>query len=368
MADDDLVVLPSDVDEELPPDVMDGDVFGAGPMPSSSSRPKPAAMKRPVMKRPSAIKSIAGTIKKKPAAKSPPERDCHSSLNYLAVNLKGAPSMPTHMKEMIDSLDKPIQPPLDVLAEIFSPPRVMKSIHALGYPATRAMDLKTGWDLTKPDIQEAAMKDLALKSPKVLGLSPPCTYMSQLMHSNWWRMDKSEREKGLNESIKMLDFAVWLATWQHQQSKGFYLEHPQGAKSWSRPNVKELMAKPGVFTCTFDECQFGLVSKEEHTPIQKPTILMTNIPDIHAAFHGKRCHGGHQHVSCQGVEGGVKRSVWAQMYPKMMCDTLASSIISHLKDSFCYLICKGARGFAMRSTRLRDISQSGVIVVVIELS
>ena len=43
----------------------------------------------------------------------------------------------------------------------------------------------------------------------------------------------------------------------------------------------------------FDQCRFGLVSKKEEKPVQKPTIFCTNMPSVTAAFQGKFCLGNH---------------------------------------------------------------------------
>ena len=89
------------------------------------------------------------------------------------------------------------------------------------------------------------------------------------------------------------------------------------------PKVENL---PGEHA-RFDQCQFGLVSKVDRNPIQKTTVLCSNMPAIISAFHGRTCAGGHTHCSIQGSEGGLKRSTWAQYYPTPMCEALAKAIL-----------------------------------------
>ena len=56
----------------------------------------------------------------------------------------------------------------------------------------------------------------------------------------------------------------------------FLHEHPWGAKSWSIPEMEELLADVRVEVSYADQCQFGLTSKiaagsEDQGPAKKPT-------------------------------------------------------------------------------------------------
>ena len=72
---------------------------------------------------------------------------------------------------------------------------------------------------------------------------------------------------------------------------------------------------PGVSVARFDQCQFGLVSKEKQDPLRKRTGLMSNIAEIIDRFDGAFCLQEHEHAHIEGSEGGMKRSPYAVIYP-----------------------------------------------------
>jgi hypothetical protein len=59
--------------------------------------------------------------------------------------------------------------------------------------------------------------------------------------------------------------------------------------------------------------------------MRKRTKIATNCRALAARFAMSccRCDRSHIHQTIQGSEGGVRRSVWAQMYPPGMVDLLA---------------------------------------------
>jgi hypothetical protein len=73
----------------------------------------------------------------------------------------------------------------DHIMEFFSPPRVIDACQKLGLRGSVSCDLLTGWDLSTPEDQAKAMAQLVTKQPACLILSPPCTFFSTLMDSNW---------------------------------------------------------------------------------------------------------------------------------------------------------------------------------------
>ena len=111
-----------------------------------------------------------------------------------------------------------------------------------------------------------------------------------------------------------------------------------GKRHWqSSPwpsEVQYLLEQEDVKLITFDQCMFGLVSKETKTPMQKRTCILTNVPEIVSALDGKFCDGSHPHQRIEGSEGGCKRSVWAQHYPDQMVDTLCKAVLRCQKRCF----------------------------------
>lgn len=136
--------------------------------------------------------------------------------------------------------------------------------------------------------------------------------------------------------MRCLDFSARISTVQVVAGRGFILEQPLTASSWSRPNIKELYDlfaekdDNGDFItgkAQFDQCRFGRKSKEKKLPMTKPTTLMTNVETVFKAFNNKRCQGGHTHQPVEGCEGGEKRLTWAQRYPAVMVSKMASAIM-----------------------------------------
>ena len=122
----------------------------------------------------------------------------------------------------------------------------------------------------------------------------------------------------------MLDVAAWFMEEQIAAGGKFIFEHPAGARSWVRPNIKAIAEHLTVFQSTFDQCIYGLVSKVTQTPMQKRTMFKTNMPAVMQEFSGQSCQGGHTHVQIQGTEGGEKRTTWSQRYPDLLCMAIAN--------------------------------------------
>ena len=90
--------------------------------------------------------------------------------------------------------------------------------------------------------------------------------------------------------------------------------------------LAEVKNLPGELV-RFDQCRFGLVSKQDGIPTQKSTMLCTNMPAILRSFQNKTCLGDHDHSRIHGSEGGMTRSTWASFYPRDMCDALAKAVM-----------------------------------------
>ena len=73
--------------------------------------------------------------------------------------------------------------------------------------------------------------------PFLLMMGPPCTMFSQLVLSNWFRMDEAQRTRRLEEACGLLDMCVWLAEIQCEHDDYYVIENPEGCQMWSRPNV-----------------------------------------------------------------------------------------------------------------------------------
>jgi hypothetical protein len=161
-------------------------------------------------------------------------------------------------------------------------------------------------------------------------LSPPFTIFSFLQASNWNRMQKGEAMEKLRAGIHTLDIAIWVAAFQQRTGRAFIFEHPAGAASWKRDNMKQLLSQGQSQLLTtqdsiFDQCMFGLKSPNG-VPMRKRTTLRSNIDEVFLAFGNMYCDKSHQHETIQGSVKGVNRSTHAQHYPRGMCLKLAEVV------------------------------------------
>ena len=70
------------------------------------------------------------------------------------------------------------------LTEIYSPERVVKLCEKYGLSGGKSFDLRTGYDLSDPQVQARVVKYLQTEKPKLVIGSPPCTYLSMLQELN----------------------------------------------------------------------------------------------------------------------------------------------------------------------------------------
>ena len=133
---------------------------------------------------------------------------------------------------------KPVDPNLQCsLWEVYSIPRLGPILRDMGGTCRRSYDLKNFWDLKEPAFQRTLLTDVSILQPRALMLSPPCTWVSMLMHSNWARVAPAKRVLSLLEALSHIDFSMWLASLQYDQHRLFVFEHPGGSIAWERDSV-----------------------------------------------------------------------------------------------------------------------------------
>ena len=121
--------------------------------------------------------------------------------------------------------------------EFFSIPRITPKIRELGGRARRSYDLRHFWDLGEAEFIRVAIQDLLLLRPLFIILSPPCTLLSQLQHSNWKRMKVVQRWVRLLEGLLLIDSGMWMAAIQILLGHFFIFEHPAYSLAWERESV-----------------------------------------------------------------------------------------------------------------------------------
>ena len=215
------------------------------------------------------------------------------------------------------------------VAEFYSPPRVLLRAQAEGLTGCLSLDLKTGWDFRCASSRSLSL-DLLSRLPVTLCiLSPPCTVFSQWQRICVLRTSQAAWQAKWEEGMLYLCHAMECARRQTREGRFFVFEHPATATSWEQTVVKDIASLPGVQTVTCDLCMLGLQAKVSKLPMRKPTKIMTNSSDMARRFVASgRCDKSHSHQAIEGAEGGVRRSVWAQVYPEAMIDLLVAGAAS----------------------------------------
>lgn len=169
----------------------------------------------------------------------------------------------------------------------------------------------------------------------MLILSPPCRMYSKLMQNlNFGKMDPTKKARQWADAHTMLDFAMHLARLQHTARRLFVFEHPSSASSWQRKSVVNMKNLPGVWTCVFDQCRFGLQAPRNGKPLRKKTRFLTNSIAVWKAFNQKFCNCQVPHQPILGSDHGVQISMWAAKYPPMLCSMLVQCVIEEPRGSY----------------------------------
>ena len=303
---DALPELPDDDDGDLPDDVLE-DLALDGPLQGPAGRPARVRARRvaKVVFPGRSVQEVMQSLEMVP---------------HRQAQLWNA-QVPQHLQDIVQ----------DDLMEIYSPERMAVWAKKLGLRAELSIDLLTGWNLLDAEVRLKVVREISVRRPKVLMMSPPCTWFSGLMNLNWGKINPVVREQGLRDATLHLEFCMLLADIQESQHRGWAFAHPDTAKSWQNPKVKWWVDR-GAFVTRFDQCMFGLVSKVETARMKKRTRFMTNIKPLYAAFDKKVCDKSHGHVSVQGSEGGEKRSVWAQRYPPALCEAAVQAFAVYCRQ------------------------------------
>ena len=123
------------------------------------------------------------------------------------------------------------------VAELFSEPRVTTWCEENDLNAGASFDLKTGWDLHRPEHRAAVLEYLKKAKPKVVIGSPPCTMFSRLQNMNGWT---EERQQQRRRDLILLRFAAKVYRMQTEAGRYYVHEHPATASSWSEREILNL--------------------------------------------------------------------------------------------------------------------------------
>ena len=223
------------------------------------------------------------------------------------------------------------QPTREDFIDFFSRPRLIPRIVTLHLCmiASMSVDILTGFDLLLSQKRQEIMAYLRAKMPRSVMLSPPCTMFSQLMNTNWARMDAAVVKQRWKEAMALLKFSLEVAYFMMSIGGIFILEHPTGPSSWRLPEMQALINHPDTFLVTFHQCRFGLRAPLSGFPIRKSTRLLTNSSYVAARFDHVFCKCQGPHKTIQGNEGPYKLSKYCEQYPEELCDALLLAIQQH---------------------------------------
>ena len=123
------------------------------------------------------------------------------------------------------------------IMEVFSPERVATAAEKYRLIPGASLDLTTGWDLSKEDVQEKAWEVVYRDNPFVIIGSPPCTLYSTLQPLTACNMKgHAEREatfeQDFDKARRHVAFCIKLYHYQMSKSGFFLHEHPWSASSW----------------------------------------------------------------------------------------------------------------------------------------
>ena len=174
-----------------------------------------------------------------PAIEHAPDNSCENpSLKAAAMTIPSQVNMPfMDLQEMICNSTPCDESKRCTLWEVFSVPRLGPSVRDLGGTCRRSFDLKHYWDLSEEGFQRTLIQDVSIFQPRGLMLSPPCTFLCQLMHGNWPKMNPQKKMLSLTQGCHMVDFCCWLAKIQIDSSRVFAFEHPGGSLAWQRDSA-----------------------------------------------------------------------------------------------------------------------------------
>ena len=245
------------------------------------------------------------------------------------------------------------------IAEVFSPPRVVKQGEKIGLTAGTSMDLLTGWNFELKEDRDRAVKYIRENKPKLVIGSPPCTYFSNLQelnkHNQRFNMEWMARfQDNLEKAIKHIEFCITLYKMQMDEGRYWLHEHPWGAKSWQIPAMEELLKDPRVHVAYADQCQFGLTSKmrtgsDEQGPAKKPTGFIGNSWAIIRRLK-RTCDHSHVHVK---LEGG--RAKAAALYPDELCMEMCKGLKDQIEYDDKGMMCLGEMNIIELDGMLKDM-------------
>ena len=170
------------------------------------------------------------------------------------------------------------------LAEIYSPPRVVKEANGMGMKGGISLDFSAPdpdgyiWDFGRHECRQKAFALIRESRPYMIIGSPECTPFSTIQNLNMRTPEGKEKvEKSRSEGEKHLEFCCKI--------------------SWATECMTNLRECPAAYTAEAHMCAYGMQSKDKHGPgyAKKPMRFLTNSV-VSARGLSRRCPENHRHV------------------------------------------------------------------------
>ena len=177
------------------------------------------------------------------------------------------------------------------------------------------LGLAYGQDFRLPKHRALAIELVKYVQAEHVHVSWQCTSVAGFSNLNytkheWKRADMDRDREMVGNWINMYGD---LHLVQHCAGRFCHGENPERSLAWLHPRFNYL---PGLLWCVTDQCTYGLKSiRPPHNPLQKPTGIVTNSPQVQELFP-RRCTGNHFHDRIEGSYKGVYISKAAENYPK----------------------------------------------------
>lgn len=215
------------------------------------------------------------------------------------------------------------------VAEVFSVPRLCPVAEKRGLVGGKSYDIVNGWDFLDENKRKQCLEEIRTHKPRHVHVSLPCGPFSSMQRLTKGKEMSPERRRRRVEAEVLLRFGVQVCQLQRELGGDFSFEHPKTADSWMEECVQDLMECNDVHEVVFDQCCFGLKDPVSGKPYQKGTrIITTN--EYMKRLMNRRCNREHVHERLEGQIkiGGkwVNRTRCAQVYPRMMVETMIKAI------------------------------------------
>ena len=172
---------------------------------------------------------------------------------------------------------------------------------------TKVVRLTIDDDMTTLKGMAKAIQVLRKAKRIALWGSLPCTGGSVCQNANMYNPGFKSKMKAHWELFKTLwkNFTR-LARMVRAKGGSVSFELPRRNKYWSHDALNEFLREMNMQKARFDGCQFGLTSKVDGRPINKPWCVATNDSFIYNALNGQTCkserRAGHAHTICTNGE------------------------------------------------------------------